>query len=76
MKLSVPHCPTCRAPAIGTVDTVPGTALFTSLDEDGHVEYEGYTEMDWDGQETLTGEHEQPLVTCGQHSWESAIQEN
>lgn len=75
MKLSVPSCPTCLKAAIGTVDLIPGTALFTDPDddEDGDIEYSGTTTVDWDGQETQTGPNQLPLVTCGTHDWESAI---
>lgn len=50
-----------------TVDQIPGTALFTEPDENGEVAYEGYTRVHWDSQETQTGEHQLPLVTCGEH---------
>ena len=76
MKLSVPNCPTCSKPAIGTVDQIPGTALFTEPDENGEVAYDGETRVHWDSQETQTGEHQLPLVTCGEHDWETKIDGN
>lgn len=75
MKLSVPNCPTCHKHAIGTVDLIPGTALFTDPDETGDVAYCGDTTVHWDAQETQTGANQIPLVTCGMHDWESAITE-
>ena len=76
MKLSVPNCPTCKAPAIGSVDLIPGTALFTDCDEDGNVDYYGETKVHWDGQRHENGENQLPLVTCGNHDWESAIEDD
>lgn len=79
MRLSVPNCPTCRKLAIGTVDLIPGTALFTDPDEeedDDDIAYCGETTVHWDGQETETGPNQLPLVTCGEHEWESAIDDS
>jgi hypothetical protein len=75
MKLSVANCPTCQKPAVGTVELIPGTAYFTDPDpEDGEVDFAGETKVDWGGQETRTGPNQLPLVTCGGHDWESAIE--
>lgn len=51
MKLSIPNCPTCAKPAIGTVDQIPGTAPFSEPDDDGEVDYCDETRVYWDGQE-------------------------
>lgn len=73
MRLSVPNCPTCRQPAIGTVDVIPGIALFTDIEPDGSTTYCDETRVDWDGQQTRLGPNQLPLVTCGEHHWESQV---
>lgn len=73
MKLLIPKCPQCGNPAVGTVDTVPGVALFDGNPSTGEVNYAGTTEVDWDGQETRKQEAN-PLVTCGDHEWATAIE--
>ena len=60
-------CPECGDGAIGTVDMVPGWALFNVLD-DG-VEWSGETKMFWDRQYSL-GEPGYPLLQChNRHEW-------
>lgn len=76
MHLSVPNCPTCHQPAIGSVERISGIAVFTAIEPDGSVEYEGETRVDWDGQETRRGPNQLPLLTCGEHQWESQIDES
>jgi len=39
---------------IGTAELIPGTAMIISIDDDGHPEYTGETELDWDNQWTKT----------------------
>src|SRR5688572_23271434 len=73
MRLFVLNCPTCARPAIGTVDLIPGTALFADHEGSGQVEFCGETLVHWDGQNTQTGMSRQPLVTCGAHEWETEI---
>ena len=73
MKLSIPLCPTCGKHAAGTVDIIPGIAVFTEPDGDGEVQYSGDTDIDWNGQEPRKGPNQLPLVTCGEHEWESEI---
>lgn len=73
MKLTVPQCPTCQRHAIGTVDVLPATALFNLPGTTGEVEYSGTSEIYWDSQHTQRGESQLPLLTCGEHEWESEI---
>lgn len=76
MKLAIPNCPTCSKPAIGTVDVIPGTALFIKPpDSKRAVEYLE-TRVHWDGQTTQLGPNQLPLLTCGEHEWESQIGAN
>jgi hypothetical protein len=74
--LTITNCPTCSKPAIGTVDLIPGTARFTDFNESGEVDYEGWTDVRWDSQQTQEGPNELPLVTCGVHEWETKIEGN
>ena len=76
MRLAVPYCPTCHQPAVGTVDVIPAIALFTDIAPDGSVMYCGDTQVDWNGQLPRRGPNQLPLVTCGNHEWESQIDES
>lgn len=76
MRLSVPICPECGSPAVGTCDLIPATALFdqpvTSTDVD--VEYLGESKVDWDNQYTLVNDHCMFAVCCENgHMWNSKI---
>lgn len=77
MRLEKPSCPECGAPAIGTLDRIPGVALFDPGDDptQGPVEYVGETDVDWDGQQTETDPmSEDPIVVCANgHTWDTAI---
>lgn len=41
------------SPIIGTKELIPGVALVASISETGEPEYEGETDVDWDGQRTV-----------------------
>lgn len=73
MKFEIMQCPDCGEPAMGTCDLTPGCALFSEPDENGHVEYEGETEMYWDGQiseeETRDGATYTKLQCHEGHEW-------
>lgn len=73
MTFKTLNCPTCDEPAKGTYDRIPGIALFSTPDEDGSVDYEGETEIDWDGQITVTNKKGESLLICPNcHIWYSA----
>jgi len=64
------RCPECNELAKGTIDTVPGVALFTVDPDTGDAEYDGETKMNWDGQECLTDENDMILLCCPNgHNW-------
>ncbi len=74
MILVTPRCPECGEPAEGSVDTVPGVALFTEAREDGHVEYSGTTEVCWDGQTSDWRTEHGMLVQCAAaHEWYTRV---
>jgi hypothetical protein len=71
-------CPECGARAIGTVETIPGVALFAyadGLDDDGPegvgVDWDGETKLFWDGQQTVFDEATcRSFLECEQgHQW-------
>jgi hypothetical protein len=70
MKFDPLRCPECGEVADGTVDTVPGRALFTQPDERGHVDWFGETKMFWDGQTTEMGPNGEHTLECTNgHQW-------
>ena len=75
MKLAEPKCPICEDPAVGTMDLIPGVALFDDdpTDESAVIEYMGETEVDWDGQQRITNDAGESKVTCGRHYWFTKI---
>jgi hypothetical protein len=74
MKISVPNCPNCGEPAEGTVDDVPGIALFGEIDENGRTEWGGETRVCWDGQMPRTNDAGEILVQCSEaHEWYTTI---
>ncbi len=75
MKLEYPNCPTCGGPAIGTVEQVPGLAIFTDVDANGCTEYGGETEIWWNDQRTITDADGRATLVCdGNHQWQSRIE--
>lgn len=81
MRYRLPNCPTCGRDVDGEADYVPGRALVTRL-TDGSYEYDGETDMFWDGQmneleiERLHGFTKSPAtnvrVECrAAHTWET-----
>lgn len=76
MRLTPLLCPTCQAPARGTVERLAGVALFTEPDEEGRVEYDGYTDVWWDGQETVTDRRGRVQLICSAgHEWWAKLEE-
>ncbi len=61
--LATLRCPRCGQQARGTVETVPGIARL-SFAADGTAEYDGETELYWDGQETVHNPAGQVLLQC------------
>ena len=71
MRFDPIKCPECHELAIGSVETVPGIALFMVFD-DG-VEYDGMTKIYWDGQTTDRDEDGKALLQCcNDHTWFAA----
>lgn len=74
MKLQSLNCPQCGELALGTDELTPGVAMFTDPDEDGNVEYNGKTKMDWEGQTTQKGPNGDPILVCYHgHEWEGVL---
>lgn len=77
MKFEPPQCPECGEVADGTVDVVPGRALFTAPDERGHVEWAGETKMFWDGQQTeIDAQGRWGLECTNGHQWYAVLEED
>lgn len=77
MKLSIPNCPECGEQAKGTLEQMTGIALLNYFD-DGTVEYDGSTDVHWDGQESvIDDETGDPILICHNgHQWTSKIYSN
>lgn len=75
MKLTNPICPECKHRAIGTIDLIPGTALFDDVPfKNKHVDFCGETDVFWDGQKTITNDKDESQVTCDSgHTWFTKI---
>jgi hypothetical protein len=70
MKFDKPKCPKCGAYAQGTVDNIPGLAVFGPPDKDESFEYSGSTEVWWDEQRTVTDKKRRMLLMCPKgHRW-------
>lgn len=74
MIFKTPKCPTCGELAIGTADTIPGIALL-NLGENGEAEWEGTTNVCWDGQTVDRDKIGDLILTCGSHEWASECDE-
>jgi len=69
-------CPTCQAPARGTVERLTGVALLSEPDADGRVEYTGWTDVWWDEQRSVTDKRGRVRLIChAGHEWWAEIQE-
>ncbi len=69
MRFTPWNCPNCGEPAKGTVETFFGLALLI-FDDDGHAEYAGQTEIDWNNQTTLKDDAGRALLECHTgHRW-------
>lgn len=56
-----PRCPWCAGRRIAEVDRIPGYARVAAVDEDGTIDWDGETLVDWNGQEPA---HYPPVFTC------------
>jgi hypothetical protein len=69
MRFDPLFCPECGEMARGTLETITGVAEFDASDN-GSVEYSGYTEINWDGQETVTDDGGNARLVCPNgHDW-------
>lgn len=74
MRLDSPLCPECGEPAIGTLDTIQGVAMFDGDPSKGLVEYSGGTKISWDTQQVRHDNQGQVFVTCDNaDTWWSRI---
>lgn len=76
MKFETMTCPDCGKRAIGTLETVPGVAMFDESidgpDESGEVEYDGFTDLNWNEGKSQRNSDGLILLTCGNgHEWPS-----
>jgi hypothetical protein len=77
MKFEKPNCPLCGGVAIGTCDTIAGTAVLSEPDVDGNQEHVGETDVCWDTQTTNTNEKGELQLICYEaHTWYSAEQDD
>lgn len=75
MRFKPWKCPECGQPAKGTVDLIPGLALLT-FDDDGHAEYEGETEVNWNNQATRHDQAGNEILECpAGHQWPAEREE-
>ena len=74
MKLSIPICPKCGERAIGSLEQLYGIATFSHF-ENGIVENSGSTDINWNGQRTVTDDKTgDPILVCiNGHEWPSKI---
>ena len=74
MKLAEPKCPNCGLGAVGTVEQVPGISYFNRSPCRGSVEYQGDTELCWEGQKTEQLPDGRSQVICkNDHTWYTVI---
>jgi len=75
MRFSPWKCPECSEAAKGTLETIAGLALLM-FDDDGHAEYAGETELDWNSQITRHDEAGNALLECpAGHQWPAVCQD-
>lgn len=75
MKYKKHICPTCKEPAIATLETVEGWASLDAPDDNGEQEYTGETETMGDTQETVKDAKGRVTLKCDNgHLWQSAIE--
>jgi len=58
-------CPRCGAPDwIAEIDVIPGYALILGIKEDGEIEWNGQTEVDWNEQRPASNPREFICLAC------------
>ena len=58
-------CPRCGAPDwIAEIDVIPGYALILGIREDGEIEWNGQTEVDWNEQQPASNPREFICLAC------------
>lgn len=76
MRFEPWKCPQCDEPARGSIETIPGVALLV-FDDDGHADYAGETEIDWNGQTTRKDAAGKVCLVCpNSHRWAAEFVEN
>ena len=81
MRLEPFDCPQCGEVAKGTLETLSGVALlFKAIDNNGNptgeVEYDGYTEIFWNDQQTVHRNGNPVLICSSGHTWEATTHED
>jgi len=75
MKFNPITCPKCGELATGTVDLLIGIALFDIDPDTGEAEYEGRTDIWWDGQQSDQDSQGRYFLTCEHgHEWPAEMQ--
>jgi hypothetical protein len=75
MQFKVLKCPVCNEIAKGTIETLKGCAQFDPPDDEGKVNYSGYTEVFWDEQKTVTNLIAYAQLVCpAGHDWFSPVE--
>lgn len=54
---------------IGTKEIVPGIALINGISEDGEPEYDGETDVDWNGQTSVLRDGKPLFVDENEEEW-------
>jgi hypothetical protein len=76
MHFDTPRCPVCGQLARGVWESAPGLALL-AVNAKGHAEYQGETEMDWDGQSVQLDEEGCATLECPNgHRWPSSMDQD
>jgi hypothetical protein len=71
MRFAPHKCPECGKEAKGTIETLQALAFLTFTDEEGTAEYEGYTDVIWDTQQTVVKDGKVTLQCPNGHEWEA-----
>jgi hypothetical protein len=75
MKFNPISCPECGELAKGTLETLPGMARLYIYPDTGEAEYEGATDIWWDGQKSDLDSEGRYLLTCANgHEWPAEMQ--
>lgn len=82
MRLGKPNCPECGQPARGTLELIHGCAEFSQHGAD-LFDYDGYTDVFWDGQMTCRQDNSREygpdnlhIALCRNgHEWSTSIDE-